>query len=191
MNVTCPFSLLGWGTHGVLGSSPSSVCWVTLGQSSCSLGLSQGGEIMPQPLPSSPLSSSHICDSTGAEVAAAGWQAVDGKSLLAHQNHPLHHRVLLHHQGRVLLQGAVQVILQQAVGVIPALPGEKYEKWSPPCQEDVPELPYSWLGQVPPEYWSPVQLPLSNSSCSRSPWACMHTSHDCPLRVSLDLIRAH
>lgn len=44
---------------------------------------------------------------------------------LAHQNHALHHSVLLHQQGRVPLQRAVQVIAQQAVGVVPALPREK------------------------------------------------------------------
>lgn len=46
-----------------------------------------------------------------------GLQVVGDKCLpppfrSAHQNHPLHHSILLHQQGRVLLQGAVQVIAQ-------------------------------------------------------------------------------
>lgn len=74
---------------------------------------------------SGPWPSPYACDS--ARVAAAEARVVgSGRPwALAHQNHALHHSVLLHQQGRVLLQWAIQVVAQQAIGVVPALPREK------------------------------------------------------------------
>lgn len=63
----------------------------------------------------------------GQRLQRPGWRAAGGGGpwVLAHQNHALHHSVLLHQQRRVPLQRPVQVIAQQAVGVMLALPREK------------------------------------------------------------------
>ena len=71
---------------------------------------------------SGPRPGPYACDS--ARVAAAEAR-VAGSGPPAHQNHALNHSMLLHQQRRVPLQRAVQVVAQQAVGVMPALPREK------------------------------------------------------------------
>lgn len=57
-----------------------------------------------------------------AETVGAGGECLVLSKVPAHQNHPVYHSKFLHHQGRILLQGAVQVIPQQAVRVMLALP---------------------------------------------------------------------
>lgn len=105
-----PLSLLGWGHVGSAWGGrlgfrnprvrlqPGSMCWGPL----------------RSVLLSGPWPGPYACDSARVAAAGPGWWAAGGPWALPHQNHALHHSVLLHQQGRVPLR-AIQVIAQQAM----------------------------------------------------------------------------
>ena len=110
-----------------------------------------------------------LCSSLGLGLdptpAILRGSRVAGSGPPAHQNHALHHSILLHQQRRVPLQRAVQVVAQQAVGVMPALPREKGVPVAPMPRRHT-EIPMfsARSGSPEPRTTAPQHLPKGPSA---------------------------